>query len=237
MLRHDRDRHGAGNHRRIRAGAEVVPYRAASCWSGRAVQRLLGAGEPRTSSGGRAFEIETTPPLYYTLLKPWAAAFGSGELAPVVLGRAVGSDYSAGLSAGARIRGPGALLAAAIFALTPMQIHFAQEARAYALLPLLFTWRCSAWCCSAGGAGAGGRGAGPVRPRGIRAGLRACDLGLHPGGAGRLRRAGCCRRAAGAGAALPLPRWTLVVVLAIPEITRSWRRPGGATSPGSSSRT
>src|SRR5690349_7142234 len=25
----------------------------------------------------QAFEIETTPPLYYTLLKPWAAVFGS----------------------------------------------------------------------------------------------------------------------------------------------------------------
>lgn len=87
-----------------------------------------------------AFEIETTPPLYYTLLKPWAAAFGSGELAI--------RSFSAVLSAATiplvwrlarEFTGPGAaLLAAAIFALNPMQMQFAQEARAYALIPPLY---------------------------------------------------------------------------------------------------
>jgi mannosyltransferase len=87
-----------------------------------------------------AFEIETTPPLYYTLLKPWAAAFGSSEWAI--------RSFSAVLSAATiplvwrlarEFAGPGvALLAAALFAVAPMQLQYAQEARAYALLPLLY---------------------------------------------------------------------------------------------------
>src|SRR3954470_19891138 len=113
---------------------------AASYWA----DELFSVFWVRESLGflwsAEAFEIETTPPLYYTLLKPWAAAFGSGELAI--------RSFSAVLSAAAiplvwrlarEFAGPGtALLAAAIFALNPMQMQFAQEARTYALLPPLY---------------------------------------------------------------------------------------------------
>ncbi len=85
-------------------------------------------------------EIETTPPLYYLLLKPWVAVFGSSEFGI--------RSLSAALSAAtipvvyllaAQFKGPAVgLLAAALFAFMPMQVHFGQEARAYALLPLLY---------------------------------------------------------------------------------------------------
>ncbi|MFC7472930.1 glycosyltransferase family 39 protein [Dankookia sp. GCM10030260] len=113
---------------------------AASYWA----DELFSVFWVRESLGflwsAEAFEIETTPPLYYTLLKPWAAAFGSSELAI--------RSFSAVLSAATvplvwrlarEFTGPGtALLAAAIFALNPMQMQFAQEARAYALIPPLY---------------------------------------------------------------------------------------------------
>ena len=114
---------------------------AASYWA----DELFSVFWVRESLGflwsAEAFEIETTPPLYYTLLKPWAAAFGSSELAI--------RSFSAVLSAATiplvwrlarEFAGPGtALLAAAIFALNPMQMQFAQEARAYALIPPLYS--------------------------------------------------------------------------------------------------
>src|SRR6476620_721919 len=113
---------------------------AASYWA----DELFSVFWVRASLGflwsAAAFDIETTPPLYYTLLKPWAAAFGSGELAI--------RSFSAVLSAATiplvwrlarEFTGPGtALLPAGIFALNPMQMQFAQEARAYALLPPLY---------------------------------------------------------------------------------------------------
>lgn len=113
---------------------------AASYWA----DELFSVFWVRESLGflwsAQAFEIETTPPLYYTLLKPWAAAFGSGEFAI--------RSFSALLSAATiplvwrlarEFVGPGtALLAAAIFALNPMQMQFAQEARAYAMMPPLY---------------------------------------------------------------------------------------------------
>ena len=88
---------------------------------------------------GDGLEIETTPPLYYTLLKGWAAIFGSDETGA--------RSLSALLSAatiplvfllGRELAGSRAgFLAAILFALTPVQIHYAQEARAYALLILV----------------------------------------------------------------------------------------------------
>jgi len=164
---------------------------AASYWA----DELFSVFWVRESLGflwsAEAFEIETTPPLYYTLLKPWAAAFGSSELAI--------RSFSAVLSAATiplvwrlarEFAGPGtALLAAAIFALNPMQMQFAQEARAYALIPPLYSLAARARAVLPGGASAAGRGAGPVWYRGARAGLCTCDLGLHPGGAEHLRRA------------------------------------------------
>ncbi|MFC7477469.1 hypothetical protein ACFQS7_24120 [Dankookia sp. GCM10030260] len=84
--------------------------------------------------------IETTPPLYYVLLKMWAAFMGDGDAA-LRLFSAMASMatipvvFLIGVELGGPVVG---LVAALLFAVAPMQIYFAQEARVYALLPLAF---------------------------------------------------------------------------------------------------
>jgi 4-amino-4-deoxy-L-arabinose transferase-like glycosyltransferase len=90
---------------------------------------------------GPGLEIETTPALYYTLLKPWLAVFGSGDVAARSLSAVLSAAtillvFVLARHFGGRAAG---LLAAGLFAVMPVQIHYAQEARAYALLPLLYT--------------------------------------------------------------------------------------------------
>ena len=89
---------------------------------------------------GPGLEIETTPALYYAMLKPWLAAFGDGDVAVRSLSAALSVltiplVYLLARRFGGRTPG---LLAAGLFAAMPMQVHYAQEARAYALLPLLY---------------------------------------------------------------------------------------------------
>ena len=86
------------------------------------------------------FAIETTPPTYYTLLAGWMKLAGHSEFAlrlPSVIASTlaipmvglIGRDLG-GWRCG--------LIAALIFAVAPMELYYAQEARAYAfmLLPL-----------------------------------------------------------------------------------------------------
>jgi uncharacterized membrane protein len=130
---------------------------AASYWS----DELFSIFWVRESLGmmwGPGLEIETTPPLYYTLLKAWNAIFGETELA--------GRGFSALVSVLAvpviyrlarEFALPGtALLAAALVALSPMQLLYAHEARAYAMLPALYALALLglARFCRTGGAGA-----------------------------------------------------------------------------------
>ena len=83
---------------------------------------------------------ETNPPFYYLLLKGWRTLLGDGESAlrslsaligtatiPVVfiMGRMLGGKLSGGTVG---------LLAAAMFALSPLHVLYGQEARAYTLL-------------------------------------------------------------------------------------------------------
>jgi mannosyltransferase len=85
--------------------------------------------------------LETTPPLYYLLLKGWVALAGSSDFA-VRLFSALASTATIPLVfVLARAFGPpaAALTAALLFALMPMQVFYAQEARVYAMLPLLFS--------------------------------------------------------------------------------------------------
>jgi 4-amino-4-deoxy-L-arabinose transferase-like glycosyltransferase len=81
---------------------------------------------------------ETNPPLHYLLLKGWTGVFGTSEaaarmpsalatLAAVGLALRLGRDIEAG---------PAWLLGGLFLAITPVQIVFSHEARAYALLPL-----------------------------------------------------------------------------------------------------
>jgi 4-amino-4-deoxy-L-arabinose transferase-like glycosyltransferase len=84
--------------------------------------------------------IETTPPLYYMLLKFWTMIAGTGDWA-LRLFSVIASTATIPLVflLGLEVATPAAALAAAaIFAISPMQIAYAQEARVYALLPLAF---------------------------------------------------------------------------------------------------
>ncbi|MFZ4406607.1 MAG: hypothetical protein ACOYOH_04660 [Paracraurococcus sp.] len=84
--------------------------------------------------------IETTPPLYYSLLKLWAVFAGDGDVALRLFSAVAGTaTIPVVFLLGLEVAGPVAgLLAALLFAVAPMQIYFAQEARVYALLPLAF---------------------------------------------------------------------------------------------------
>lgn len=84
--------------------------------------------------------IETTPPLYYSLLKVWAVLFGAGDTSLRLFSAAASTATIPVLFLlGLEIAGPVVgLVAGLLFALAPMQIYFAQEARVYALLPLAF---------------------------------------------------------------------------------------------------
>src|SRR5215469_11764749 len=81
---------------------------------------------------------ESSPPLYYMAIEGWMRLFGSSEVAmrslsavasvlTVPLVYAIGKELFDSRSA---------LLAALVFALSPMQVAYAQEARTYALLSL-----------------------------------------------------------------------------------------------------
>lgn len=84
--------------------------------------------------------IETTPPLYYTLLKLWAGIAGDGDTALRLFSAAASTaTIPVVFLLGVELAGPVfGLVAALLLALAPMQIYFAQEARVYAMLPLAF---------------------------------------------------------------------------------------------------
>ena len=84
-------------------------------------------------------ETEATPYLYYVLAWPWAHAFGLGEVGLRSLSALVGTlavpvSYAAGAALGSRRAG---VVAAALVAVHPFLVWYAQEARAYSFLVLL----------------------------------------------------------------------------------------------------
>ncbi len=98
---------------------------------------------------GEGMRTETNPPLHYVLLKGWTAVFGSGEAA-ARMPSAIASMAAVGLTLrlGWVLGGPVAgLLGGALLAVSPVQIVFSHEARAYALLTpfaalaMLGAWR------------------------------------------------------------------------------------------------
>src|SRR3954468_6154760 len=84
--------------------------------------------------------IETTPPLYYTLLKLWAVFAGDSDAALRLFSVAASTaTIPLVFLLGAELATPAiGLVAALLFALAPMQIYYAQEARVYTMLPLAF---------------------------------------------------------------------------------------------------
>ncbi len=82
--------------------------------------------------------IEPTPPTYSLLLRGWIALWGDSEaalrsLSVVACAACVLVIYALGRELGGRLQG---LLGALLFALCPMSLYFAQEARVYAILML-----------------------------------------------------------------------------------------------------
>ncbi len=83
--------------------------------------------------------VEGNPPLFYTLLFGWIRMFGLGEASvrlPSVLASAltIAVVFELGRALADRRAG---LIAAALFALNPVQVFYAQEARSYGLQVLL----------------------------------------------------------------------------------------------------
>jgi len=84
--------------------------------------------------------FEPHPPLYYTLLKGWSALFGNSEIALRSLSALFSIStipllFGMGKMLGDRRSGTAiGLLAASMFALSPIHVQYAQEARPYAML-------------------------------------------------------------------------------------------------------
>ncbi len=97
-------------------------------WQRQSVDFLLGEG----------MRVETNPPLHFLILKAWTALFGTSEFAarmPSVLASVAAVGLAMRL--GRELAGPAiGLLGGTLLAVTPVQIVFAHEARAYALLPM-----------------------------------------------------------------------------------------------------
>ncbi|MBM4062943.1 MAG: hypothetical protein FJ265_17885, partial [Planctomycetes bacterium] len=83
--------------------------------------------------------VHNTPPLYYWLLRPWTSWFGIGAAGLRSLSALAGAGFVWAAFHGARCAfGNRAALPAALLALlSPIQLYYSQEARAYALLLLL----------------------------------------------------------------------------------------------------
>ncbi|HEU0216817.1 MAG TPA: glycosyltransferase family 39 protein [Stellaceae bacterium] len=113
-----------------------------SLWSDEAFSRFYyETGLPYMWTEG--LQRESSPPLYYMALGGWIQLFGSSEaalrsLSAVTSSLAIPLIYILGKELFDR---PHGLAAAALFALSPTAIYYAQEARAYALLllPVLTT--------------------------------------------------------------------------------------------------
>ncbi len=88
---------------------------------------------------GPGLSIESNPPLYYTILWLWTKAFGYGEIAlrlPAIMASiaTIPIVYRIGR---ALFESRTALVAAALFAITPVQIGWSDQARSYGFQTLL----------------------------------------------------------------------------------------------------
>ncbi len=94
-------------------------------------------------------QVDSSPPLYYTLLHFWMNIFGDSEIALRSLSALFGLLLTAAVFvAGRRLFSSQAgLIAALLMAVSPIQVLYSQQARMYSLLPLVgflsiyFLWR------------------------------------------------------------------------------------------------
>lgn len=86
-----------------------------------------------------ALSGENNPPLYFILLHYWTVIFGESEFASRILSALIGSFsvFLIYLFGKELINKNTGLLAALILAVSPLQIYYSQEARAYILLVLI----------------------------------------------------------------------------------------------------
>ena len=98
---------------------------------------LVWSQRPAGWLASQGLLLETNPPLHFLLLKAWTTLFGTGEFSarlPSVLSGTASVPLLFLL--GRRLGGTRVgMVAAGVMAITPMQIFYAHEARAYALLP------------------------------------------------------------------------------------------------------
>jgi uncharacterized membrane protein len=102
--------------------------------------------DPALGSGEfwRQVLADVHPPLYYLLMRGWSAVFGQSDLA-ARLPSAIAGILTVAAAGAAPLPKAGRLTLMALLAVSPGAIHFAQEARSYALL-LLFATILTAVC-------------------------------------------------------------------------------------------
>ena len=113
---------------------------AASYWTDE-VFSVVWSRETLSFLWGPGLAIETNPPLYYTLLHVWMRFAGEHAAGVRLLGALASTAAIPAVFLLMRefVASPTALLAAGLLAVTPVQVAYAQEARVYALLPVLAT--------------------------------------------------------------------------------------------------
>ena len=120
------------------AGLRAFHLGAASLWSDELFSRYYVDVFGLHYAFTEGLSTEPTPPTYYILLRSWIAMWGDSEMAlrslsAVACTLCVPVTYLLGCELFGKRQG---LLAALLFALSPMSLYFSQEARVYALLML-----------------------------------------------------------------------------------------------------
>lgn len=118
-------------------GLRVYGLDHQSLWSDEGASAAMTWRTPAEILAASAADIH--PPLYYLLLRAWVEGVGRGEFGLRFLSVMAGV-LTVALTArlGGRLFGaPGRLVAGVFFAVSPLAVYYAQEARMYALLGML----------------------------------------------------------------------------------------------------
>ncbi|HVL56921.1 MAG TPA: glycosyltransferase family 39 protein [Burkholderiaceae bacterium] len=141
---------------------------------------LYHARHSLASLWGTGWQLESSPPLYYTLLWLWTHGFGTAEWAARLLSAlmACGAAWFVFRAADAIAGRTAALVAAALFACHPLVFHYSLEIRPYPLQMLLVAVAVDALARALQQVGIDG-GASPAAARrfGLRAVLACIALG------------------------------------------------------------